>query len=502
MGMNRIAASVFAFTTAVLAAVTLQAGAAVASPAGSEQPSSGSSSSAGNVSATAESTSTAATTATAATASVSSAGTSAPRPSVHAASAGTSFGTLLVADPPFAAAADAGSTYLVGQLVDGNHLKNDYGPDYGLTADLAIALAASGHQDAVLAKIVGYLEAHVADYADPAGTGQYPGPYSGAIGKLGVLAEITGQDPHSFGGFDLLTVLTGSVCPAADSAGACTAAGDFYQSYSTVSQSLAILALARGGVTPPAAAVARLEDLQCSDGGFSSPLITVGQTCASEVDTTSYAAQALSLVPAASAAAVKAHSYLLDAQQADGGFTGAAGENSNSTGLGAQALLALDGTATVPAGTTPQAVSAGSDPVAAARAFLLTLQSADGGFVVNSTTPGSDVRSTTQAVPALAGQTLVALSDPVTAVAPVATAVPSSSGASRPSTATPAAPSLGNSALAGSAAAAGTDALAATGAPTRQPLLLGLALILAGAVALGFTRRPLRQPARAGGRRH
>src|SRR6185503_15949064 len=179
-----------------------------------------------------------------------------------------------------------GARYLTQQLVDGNHLTSPFGPDYGLTTDLAFALAAAGGHDDTLAKVVGYLRAHVADYADPAGTGQFPGPYSGAVGKLAVLAEVTGQDPHSFGGFDLLASLTGHVCSAPDQAGACTAAGDFYQSFSTVSQTLAVLALARGGVTPPAAAVSRLESLQCPGGGFSSPLLAVGDPCTPDPDTT------------------------------------------------------------------------------------------------------------------------------------------------------------------------------------------------------------------------
>ena len=54
--------------------------------------------------------------------------------------------------------------------------------DYGLTADLALALASANSQDATLAKVVGYLRAHVGDYVDQ--TGAAGGPYSGAAGKL------------------------------------------------------------------------------------------------------------------------------------------------------------------------------------------------------------------------------------------------------------------------------------------------------------------------------
>ena len=111
--------------------------------------------------------------------------------------------------------------------------------------------------------MVGYLRAHVADYADPAGTSQFPGPYSGAVGKLALVAEITGQDPHSFGGFDLLKLLTGHVCSAAD-----RPARAPHQVTSTNHSRLfrnrwRCWRWPGPGLTPPAAAVSRLESLQC-----------------------------------------------------------------------------------------------------------------------------------------------------------------------------------------------------------------------------------------------
>ncbi|HET6210525.1 MAG TPA: prenyltransferase/squalene oxidase repeat-containing protein, partial [Jatrophihabitans sp.] len=376
-----------------------------------------------------------------------------------------------------------GARYLVGQLVDGDHLASPFGPDYGLTADLALALAAAGGQDGTLAKVVGYLRAHVADYADPAGTGQYPGPYSGAVGKLALLAEVTGQDPASFGGFDLLSTLTGHVCTAADQAGACTAPGDFYQSFSTVSQSLAVLALARAGVSPPAAAVSRLESLQCSGGGFSSTLITAGASCTPDPDTTSYALQALTLVPGAGATVTAAAGYLTGAQQADGGYLGAAGENTDSTALAIQGLLG--------SGTSPTA-----GPVTAAQAFLLGLQNGDGGFGIRASSPASDVRASAQAVPALAGATLSTLSDPVVPVTPPSSTPPSSTppASSRPASSTPPASSspAGTPSATASASvepiSAQTGSLAATGASTARPLGLAVLLVLAGAALLLLTR--------------
>lgn len=425
--------------------------------------------------------------ATAAPASAASVSPAAPR------SSGPLAGQPLVVQPlTLPSATAAGAAYLVSQLVDGDHLSSPYGPDYGLTADLGIALASADSQDAALARVAGYLRAHVADYADPAGTGSFPGPFSGAVGKLALLAEITGQDPTSFGGFNLLSTLTSHVCTAADSAGSCTEAGDFYQSYSGISQALAVLALARAGVTPPAATITRLQQLQCTDGGFSSDLIAPGAACTSDVDTTSYALQALTLVAGTQASISQADSYLLAAQQSDGGFIGAAGENADSTGLAAQALIA--------AGQSSPPLAAAS-AVASAQAFLVGLQNSDGGFGISAALPASDTRASSQAVPGLAGTTLPALADQVTPVTPAAPTSSAPAHTTSSSAATPAA----SVAVTGpapepatvSAVAAASDTLAATGTTTSRQLLLALLALLAGAGALLVGR-----PRSAAGRRH
>lgn len=401
----------------------------------------------------------------------------------------------------------AGAAYLVTQLAGGDHLDTTYnGATYaneGGTADLAIALAAAGTQDGPLAKVLAYLIAHTADYADPAGTAaSYPGPYSGAVGKLAIVAEITGQNPRSFGGFDLLTALTSHVCSGPDTSGNCTAAGDFSQAYSTVSQALDVLALARAGVAPPAAAVTRLEQLQCTDGGFSSTLVTAGQACTSDVDTTGFAVQALSLVPAAATAVTSATHYLLSQQSADGGFTGAAGENVNSTALAVQALLAAPqvGDSATPA--TRDARAAGSaTAIQAAQAYLAASQHADGAFGVHKSDTADDEIATAQAVPAVAGRTLTTLAHVVTPAAPTAappttppttptTTSPTSSPTPTPTeTATAATPTA--TAPAPVAAAGGTLPYTGTSAGGWARVALGLLLagLTAVLVAAGLRRR-------------
>jgi hypothetical protein len=429
------------------------------------------------------------------------------------------------------AAAVRGAGYLTGQLVGGTHLAftGTTDADYGLTADVAIALASTGSQDPALGRIVGYLAAHVADYADPAGTGAFPGPYGGAVGKLALVAEITGQDPHAFGGFDLLAALTSHVCTTADAAsaaaGTCTAVGDFYQAYSGISQALGVLALARGSVPAPAVAVTRLEQLQCPDGGFSSTLIAPGAACTSDVDATGYAVQALRLVDGTALAVGRAQSFLLTAQGATGGYTGAAGINANSTGLAVQALIALS------SGVAPaSAVDAAATPasaVDAGLAFLLTQQNADGGFDPSSTIHQSDARATSQAVPALVRTTLMTLRHPVISTAPTSTAPtsappssappssapPTSGTTTAPAATTPSArsSSAGAGVVAGATTPAATDQgeLAATGIDANRVTwhaVLAGSLLAAGCATLLLSRRRPTAPAAArhasGSRRH
>ena len=391
---------------------------------------------------------------------------------------GTSYGALLddIA-PPKGADAGSAAAYLIKQLVDGTHVEfaGGLGPDYGGTIDVAFALAADGGHDDVLANIVSYLSKHVADYADPLGQApSFPGPYTGAIGKLAVLAEVTGNDPEGFGGFDLLDELVDDVCTAPNS-DTCTAAGDFTQVFSGVGQALDVLALARGGRTVPAAALTRLESLQCADGGFSSVLITDGADCVSDVDTTGYAIEALALVPGASPIVAKAAAFLTGAQNADGGYTGASGENTNSTALAIQGLLAASTltptakTAAVRAAATVTPAAVSKAAVSKALAWLATKQNTDGGFGISAAQPDSDRAATAQAVPAILGRTLSTLLDDLS-------------------------PGSGNSGGSGSSGGSGTSTagggtIANTGTEVSQLLILGILLLLAGGLALAASSR-------------
>ena len=453
---------------------------------------------------------------------------------------GTPFSALTHAVPSGTAgggrssAAGRGAAYLASAevLTDGTHVESGGYVDYGLTADIAIALAAAGGSDVRLEAITTYLRAHVADYADPNGTTPgFPGPYSGSLAKLALVAEITGQDPRSFGGYDLLGLLRRHQCTKPDAAGTCTAAGDFFQAFSGVSQALGVLALARAGAvkaTDPV--VVRLRRLQCPDGGFSSAL-PPGAPCVPDVDATGFALAALALVgddsttatSTAADAILRGQDYVLSVRRPDGSYPGAAGNNTNSTALAVQALLAAPGTHRVSSAAAPAPAAVGAAPSPAALAirgalsFLTGEQNGDGGFGINADARSSDARASAQVVPALALASLATLRHPValaafTAPAPTptssraptstASASSSSSSSSARSATTASAPSslptggtvFPPAAITTRAArpASGPTALADTGVDRRLllgELLAAVALMLGGSTLIAAGRR-------------
>jgi hypothetical protein len=332
---------------------------------------------------------------------------------------------------------------------------------------------------------VRYLAGHTDAYVDPNGKQSFPGPFSGAAGKLAVLAEITGQDPAAFGGIDLVHVLTGNVCagPQGGQFGPCSAKGDFYQAFSTVGQAFGVLALARAGVAVPSAALHRLIGLQCADGGFSSTLITGSSRCTSDVDSTGFAIQALARVPSAKSAVIKAAGYLRSHQRQDGGWLGAAGENSNSTALAIQGLIAA---------------RTGAARVRRALPFLAALQNRDGGFGISAASPGTDPLATTQTVPAIYHATLSRLSHPVQLGRPGGGPSPSAPGT--PTGSAPATSPITTSSAPppSTPASRSTGGLAATGPASGALAGIAAALIVLGIALTVLTRS--RRPAR--GHRH
>jgi hypothetical protein len=291
----------------------------------------------------------------------------------------------------------AGSAYLVapGNLIAGHYYESFPGTaDFGFTIDGALALAATGDDDPALGKIVAFIDD---DGKDPSGatindwTGIGTANASGgAIGKEALLAEVTGGDPRSFGGHNLIAALDASVC-ARPSAGsnlnanpACPAAGSYLHTTSVFDQALGIIAQLRAGqVSEAAAPIAYLESLTGANGSFPSVIPPSGGP---DVDSTAMAVMALELSHGARAAAdvMAGLTWIASQQEHNGGFLSAGAESVNSTGLAIQALMLRAGIY--------------RDRISAALAFLASQQNRDGGFNVDAGQPGSNLRASTQAV--------------------------------------------------------------------------------------------------------
>jgi hypothetical protein len=268
--------------------------------------------------------------------------------------------------------------------------------DFGLTIDGALALAATGDQDAALRSIVAFLDGNGKDGSGRtvnSWTGIGSGAASGgAIAKEALLAEAVGENPRHFGGHDLISALDGLVCrrPSASTSRQCAAAGNYVNATSVFDQALGIIAQIRAGQAARAAApVSYLESLRHPDGSFPS-LIPAGG--GPDVDSTAMAVMALALVRGQNAATdVRSGlAWIASRQKRDGGFPGAGGDSVNSAALAVQALRMAAGQYRA--------------QIAAGLAFLAREQNADGGFRADATgQPGSDVRASAQAISGAAG---------------------------------------------------------------------------------------------------
>ncbi len=381
-------------------------------------------------------------------------------------------------------------------------------PDYGNTIDGILALAATGSQPAQLQATLEDLTAHVGDYTGAAWGELYVG--STAKSVIGLVAG--GRDPRAVGGADLVADLRGLETAAGRFSDA--AAGDYTI---TITQALAVLALARAGEPVSSRSVQFLLDQQCADGGFRSDL--GGTSCTTDPDATAFAAQALLAVSGAlvcwgdvegtrsgaAAGAAAALDLLASRQGADGSVASSDGiPNANTTAVSAQAFLA------------------GGRPAAAASAarFLASLQygagappALAGGIAFSdatrsTTTPtDSDLRATSQSALALAGGSLLDVLAPG-AEAPlppeVCPAEPSWSTSPPATTSAPPVPTSTGPATAGATAgsgaapstparapapASGTGSLAQTGSDLVVLVLAGLTLLVIGAAAVWGSRR-------------
>ncbi len=227
------------------------------------------------------------------------------------------------------AAGQVASDFLARELAaaPGGILQSFGYPDVGLTIDAILALDAAG---------VGQDSAAAATTAVAGSLGSYLGPdfgdelYAGATAKALLLAIAQGQDPTTFGGFDLPTLLDGRE----QENGRYTDLSQWGDYSNTIGQSLAIIALGRYDGTYSQAAVDFLLAQQCTDGGFR--IDPDAEGCASDVDATAFAVQALVLALGDSDPDVaRAMDYLAALVSSEAAVL----QNANSAGLTAQALF-------------------------------------------------------------------------------------------------------------------------------------------------------------------
>ncbi len=293
------------------------------------------------------------------------------------------------------------SAWLTAQVTSDGALISAYSgdPDPASTAQGVLALAGSGGDPATVAKMIGYLEAHVEDYVAPGGAADSPG----ALAWLILDAVATGGDPGDFGGVDLVARLEATQQPTGlFGTGDPTYDGAFRQG-------LSLIALDAVGETN-SAGVDWLRTQQCADGGFvafrtdttvACPAVDPSTFTGEDTNSTALAAMALHDSGDQSAAAA-AIAWLDRVRTPQGGFAylgdPSQAMDGNSTGLVLLALTTVNGT------PDSQAV--------AALASLQVPESGDaadrGGIAYQpqGTQVFPDLMATIQALLGLAGQAL------------------------------------------------------------------------------------------------
>lgn len=316
--------------------------------------------------------------------------------------------------PPVNQPARAAAAWLAAQGDDGVY---EYlgTPDWGLTADAVVALAAARSADDAARRSTERLRGAVDEFASPA-----PGPddrVAGALAKLLLVALVRGEDPTGFGGRDLPAELLSTLRDDGRFSDVGTGGADTSNGFT---QALAVTALARLGQVPPAA-VAHLLRQQCPGGGFRLFLVGDGgctQDSAADGDTTGLAVQALLAVGTddAGQAAARAGAFLAARQRPDGSVGGSgptAAPNVNSTALAAQALRALGRTVEADrAEAWVRSLQLGCDAPAADRGAVAYNGAARAEAVGQGISPARRdqfLRATTQAVLGLGAVPLGAL---------------------------------------------------------------------------------------------
>ncbi|MFC6288339.1 hypothetical protein ACFP3Q_16565 [Nocardioides sp. GCM10027113] len=272
---------------------------------------------------------------------------------VAAVAAGLMLATTL-AGPAAAAADDRSGRWLKQQLTGGLVHNNQYDfDDYGLTADLALALDAIGGQRKAERKIRRAIAPHVDSWTTGADWGSSD-VYAGSVAKAVVLAQATGGDPTRLGGKDLVQRLEGLVSNVPGQVGRIEDETTGTDYANTIGQAFAARGLARAGSDRAGDALRFLLQQQCDAGYFRlafAPKAAPDQSCdggdaASSAPSTDVTAlSVINLLESGRKGKVvrnavnDAVSWLKQQQKTNGSFGGSEeGSNTNSTGLAAWAL--------------------------------------------------------------------------------------------------------------------------------------------------------------------
>ena len=163
---------------------------------------------------------------------------------------------------------DAGAAWIAYQLGSRGVMEGEYGPDYGLTADAGLALAAVGTRPATVQAVRGTLAANIADYVTGDKFGDADSTYAGSTAKAAVLAQVTGADPRNFGGDNLIARLENRVSTAGPSAGRISDKSTYGNFANTLGQAFTSRALTQARSPYAASATAFLLQQQCPSGYF------------------------------------------------------------------------------------------------------------------------------------------------------------------------------------------------------------------------------------------
>ena len=234
------------------------------------------------------------------------------------------------------------SRWLYGELERHRITNIEFGfDDWGLTIDTYLAHVATNLRPVVNQRVIDTISDHADVYV------QFDGDYfAGAVAKLLLARRVAGLGAYvRSADLNLRGQLVSMIAPSGRVKD--TGTDDFS---STISQSLAVLALARSGRVPQPV-VDYLGSQQCTKGWFRQSLAP--RNCREagsdpHVDSTALAAQALIAARRDGAqltnkSVVRVRRWLRDSQRDNGSYPEVSGaqSNSNSTGLAGQALAAL-----------------------------------------------------------------------------------------------------------------------------------------------------------------